>query len=83
MVWAPDAPTTPGSGPAPLSQLQTLRLLDTGPRGLTEEQAEARLLEHGENTIPAQRPVSCCLWLVLVAVLYGGALAVLNRRRRL
>ncbi|MEV3981671.1 magnesium-translocating P-type ATPase [Nonomuraea sp. NPDC049758] len=58
MVWAPDAPTTPGSGPAPLSQLQTLRLLDTGPRGLTEEQAEARLLEHGENTIPAQRPVS-------------------------
>ncbi|MGW4407976.1 magnesium-translocating P-type ATPase [Nonomuraea sp. NPDC004702] len=58
MVWAPDAPTTPGSGPAPLSQLQTLRLLDTGPRGLTEEQAEARLLEHGENTIPGRRPVS-------------------------
>ncbi|MFI9593855.1 magnesium-translocating P-type ATPase [Nonomuraea sp. NPDC052265] len=58
MVWAPDAPTTAGGGPAPLSQLQTLRLLDTGPRGLTETQAEARLLERGENTIPAQRPVS-------------------------
>ncbi|MEU5863754.1 magnesium-translocating P-type ATPase [Nonomuraea sp. NPDC047529] len=57
MVWAPDAPTRAG-GPATLSQLQTLRLLDTGPRGLTEAQAEARLLERGENTIPAQRPVS-------------------------
>ncbi|MFC4010542.1 magnesium-translocating P-type ATPase [Nonomuraea purpurea] len=49
MVWAPEAGDT---------QLQTLRLLETGPRGLTETQAGTRLLEYGENTIPFQRPAS-------------------------
>ncbi|MEU0564815.1 magnesium-translocating P-type ATPase [Nonomuraea sp. NPDC005983] len=49
MVWAPEAGA---------SQLQTLRLLETGPRGLAEAQAETRLLEYGENTVPFQRPTS-------------------------
>ncbi len=58
MVWAPEAPNVAAGDPAALSQLQALRLLSSGPRGLTEAQAEARLLEHGENTIPFQRPAS-------------------------
>ncbi|MEU6716987.1 magnesium-translocating P-type ATPase [Nonomuraea sp. NPDC046802] len=58
MVWAPEAPTVAAGDPAALSQLQALRLLRSGPRGLTEAQAEARLLEYGENTIPFRRPAS-------------------------
>ncbi|MER7156437.1 cation-transporting P-type ATPase, partial [Streptomyces lydicus] len=44
--------------PAALTTLQVLRLLDSGPRGLTEEQAEERLLRYGENVVPARRPPS-------------------------
>ncbi|MEV5201776.1 magnesium-translocating P-type ATPase [Streptomyces sp. NPDC053720] len=42
---------------APTS-LQVLRSLDSGPRGLLEEQAGERLVRYGENTLPAWRPVS-------------------------
>nr|WP_237405316.1 HAD-IC family P-type ATPase [Streptomyces sp. SN-593] len=35
-----------------------LRGLDSGPRGLTEAEAEERLARHGENTIPGRRPAS-------------------------
>ncbi|MFC4015889.1 magnesium-translocating P-type ATPase [Nonomuraea purpurea] len=52
MVWAPEAPAT-GS-----SRLELLRRLDTGPRGLLESEAEARLRLHGENTLPLRRPLS-------------------------
>ncbi|WP_431917217.1 magnesium-translocating P-type ATPase [Nonomuraea jabiensis] len=60
MVWAPEAPSTP-SRPGEveaLSRLQVLRLLDSGPRGLVEADAESRLLRHGENVLPGRRPVS-------------------------
>ncbi|MFE2428525.1 magnesium-translocating P-type ATPase [Streptomyces sp. NPDC059373] len=43
---------------ASLTQLQVLRRLDSGPRGLVEAQADERLGRFGENTIPALRPVS-------------------------
>ncbi|MFH8404416.1 cation-transporting P-type ATPase [Streptomyces sp. NPDC018019] len=39
-----------------LTALETLRLLESGPRGLTEGQAEERLLRYGENTVPERRP---------------------------
>ncbi|MFH8592964.1 P-type ATPase [Streptomyces rimosus] len=39
-----------------LTALETLRLLESGPRGLTEAQAEERLLRYGENTLPERRP---------------------------
>ncbi|WP_125055154.1 cation-transporting P-type ATPase [Streptomyces paromomycinus] len=42
---------TPG-----LTALETLRSLESGPRGLTEAQAEERLLRYGDNTVPEQRP---------------------------
>ncbi|MFH8345079.1 cation-transporting P-type ATPase [Streptomyces sp. NPDC018045] len=42
---------TPG-----LTALETLRLLESGPRGLTEAQAEERLLRYGDNTAPERRP---------------------------
>ncbi|MFF1377162.1 HAD-IC family P-type ATPase [Streptomyces sp. NPDC058308] len=45
-----------GRTPAPTA-LEVLRSLDTGPRGLTEEEADARLARHGENTLPARRTV--------------------------
>lgn len=35
-----------------------MRLLESGPRGLTEEQAEERLVRYGENAVPAWRPPS-------------------------
>ncbi|MFE6893901.1 magnesium-translocating P-type ATPase [Streptomyces sp. NPDC057694] len=38
--------------------LQTLRALDTGPRGLTEAEAGHRLARCGPNTLPAARPIS-------------------------
>ncbi|MEU6121362.1 HAD-IC family P-type ATPase [Streptomyces sp. NPDC047123] len=58
----PDGPASPTpravaeSGPAPApTTLQILRSLDTGPRGLTDEEADLRLARHGENTLPARR----------------------------
>ncbi|MFI1621715.1 magnesium-translocating P-type ATPase [Streptomyces lydicus] len=51
-------PFTDAGEPAALTTLQVLRLLDSGPRGLTEEQAEERLLRYGENVVPARRPPS-------------------------
>ncbi|MEU8765144.1 magnesium-translocating P-type ATPase [Streptomyces sp. NPDC048659] len=41
----------------PPTTLQVLRQLDTGPRGLTDAEAERRLARHGENVPPALRPV--------------------------
>ncbi|MEV0618397.1 magnesium-translocating P-type ATPase [Nonomuraea sp. NPDC050404] len=52
MVWAPEAST------ARTSKLELLRRLSTGPRGLTEAEAEARLISHGENVLPLRRPFS-------------------------
>ncbi|MER6379068.1 cation-transporting P-type ATPase [Streptomyces sp. NPDC001250] len=37
------------------ASLQVLRRLDTGPRGLTDAEAAARLVAHGENTPPRTR----------------------------
>ncbi|MEU4198355.1 cation-transporting P-type ATPase [Streptomyces sp. NPDC039022] len=42
---------TPG-----LTALETLRSLESGPRGLTETQAEERLLRYGDNAVPERRP---------------------------
>ncbi|MGA5757126.1 HAD-IC family P-type ATPase [Nonomuraea bangladeshensis] len=47
MVWAPEAADTP---------LRVLRRLETGPRGLVTADAEARLLDHGENVVPSRLP---------------------------
>ncbi|MET9771590.1 HAD-IC family P-type ATPase [Streptomyces sp. NPDC006415] len=44
----------PGAVP---TALQTLRALDSGPRGLLETEAEVRLGRIGENVLPAWRPV--------------------------
>ncbi|NJP92427.1 magnesium-translocating P-type ATPase [Nonomuraea sp. FMUSA5-5] len=49
VAWAPEGGDT---------RFGALRLLESGPRGLTEAQAERRLLAHGENVVPAHRPVS-------------------------
>jgi Mg2+-importing ATPase len=38
--------------------LEVLRRLESGPRGLTETEAAARLLTHGENTLPERRTPS-------------------------
>ncbi|MEW2545300.1 magnesium-translocating P-type ATPase [Streptomyces sp. NPDC047002] len=38
-----------------VTTLEVLRRLGTGPRGLTEAEAEDRLVRHGENTLPAAR----------------------------
>ncbi|MFC7258689.1 magnesium-translocating P-type ATPase [Streptomyces lutosisoli] len=38
-----------------LTSLQVLRHLETGPRGLTEAQAEERLVRFGANTVPGRR----------------------------
>ncbi|MET9657821.1 magnesium-translocating P-type ATPase [Streptomyces sp. NPDC006510] len=54
---APDVMTATAAVAAPTS-LQVLRSLDSGPRGLLEEQAGERLAGFGENTLPAWRPVS-------------------------
>ncbi|MEV0634270.1 magnesium-translocating P-type ATPase [Streptomyces sp. NPDC050619] len=37
------------------TSLQALRRLDTGPRGLTDAEAQTRLAETGENTLPQPR----------------------------
>ncbi|MFI6596019.1 magnesium-translocating P-type ATPase [Nonomuraea sp. NPDC050536] len=54
MVWAPEAPRRTRE----LTQLQALRRLDSGPRGLAEADAEARLLRLGDNAVPVHRPPS-------------------------
>ncbi|MGW1408443.1 magnesium-translocating P-type ATPase [Streptomyces sp. NPDC002403] len=54
---APDGMPAVLAVAAPTS-LQVLRSLDSGPRGLLEEQAGERLTRFGENTLPAWRPVS-------------------------
>ncbi|WTF98288.1 magnesium-translocating P-type ATPase [Streptomyces sp. NBC_01590] len=54
---APDVLASSSAAAAPTS-LQVLRSLDSGPRGLLEEQAGERLALFGENTLPAWRPVS-------------------------
>ncbi|MGW2489331.1 magnesium-translocating P-type ATPase [Streptomyces sp. NPDC001606] len=51
-----DAETTAPASPPTV--LETLRRLDSGPRGLTEAQAEERLARLGENTGPARRAAS-------------------------
>ncbi|MFD8000146.1 magnesium-translocating P-type ATPase [Streptomyces mirabilis] len=38
--------------------IQLLRRLDSGPRGLTQTQADERLARFGENILPARRPVA-------------------------
>jgi P-type Mg2+ transporter len=51
--------TGPGEGsgrpPGVPTVLETLRRLDSGPRGLTETQAEERQARFGPNTLPEQR----------------------------
>lgn len=48
----------PASPTAAPTALQVLRSLDSGPRGLSEQDAESRLERFGENVPPAQRTVS-------------------------
>ncbi|MGW0863485.1 magnesium-translocating P-type ATPase [Streptomyces sp. NPDC002611] len=43
------------SEPAEGTTLEVLRRLESGPRGLTEAEAEARLITSGENTLPEVR----------------------------
>ncbi|MGW0998977.1 magnesium-translocating P-type ATPase [Streptomyces sp. NPDC002520] len=54
----PPAPYRPRPGLPELTVLEVLRRLDSGPRGLTEEQAEERLARLGANTMPARREAS-------------------------
>ncbi|MFJ9211075.1 HAD-IC family P-type ATPase [Streptomyces sp. NPDC102264] len=55
--WAPGGDGTPPDLTA-LTTLQVLRRLDSGPRGLTDAQAEERLLRYGENAVPEWRTAS-------------------------
>ncbi|MEU8582146.1 magnesium-translocating P-type ATPase [Streptomyces abikoensis] len=57
MAWAPEARTAPGRDTGGTS-LEVLRALESGPRGLTEAEADARLARHGENVFPGRRPAS-------------------------
>ncbi|MBP2405116.1 magnesium-translocating P-type ATPase [Streptomyces syringium] len=57
MAWAPEARTAAVRG-ADGTTLEVLRALESGPRGLVEEEAEERLVRHGENTFPGRRPDS-------------------------
>ncbi|MGW2651909.1 magnesium-translocating P-type ATPase [Streptomyces sp. NPDC001393] len=53
-VWTgPEVPGVPGPGLSAPTLLEVLRRLDSGPRGLTEAEAEARLARFGGNTVPA------------------------------
>ena len=54
----PDAVPVSGSGLDALTVLQTLRHLDSGPRGLTEAEAEERQARFGANTLPDRREAS-------------------------
>ncbi|MFI6855167.1 magnesium-translocating P-type ATPase [Streptomyces sp. NPDC050416] len=47
-----------GSETADGTTLEVLRRLESGPRGLTGSEAAARLLTHGENTLPDRRTPS-------------------------
>ncbi|MFE3201793.1 HAD-IC family P-type ATPase [Embleya sp. NPDC059237] len=51
-VTGPD----PARAAADAPTLEVLRLLGSGPRGLTEAQADARLVRYGENTVAGRRP---------------------------
>ncbi|MFG2639001.1 magnesium-translocating P-type ATPase [Streptomyces sp. NPDC048362] len=53
---APEVPDPPGFSVPTL--LQVLRRLDSGPRGLTEAEAEARLTRFGGNTLPVRGTAS-------------------------
>ncbi|MCH5671501.1 magnesium-translocating P-type ATPase [Streptomyces gilvus] len=48
----------PADGGGAVTVLQTLRRLESGPRGLTEAQAEERQARFGANTLPAYREAS-------------------------
>ena len=50
--------TDAGAQPGAATVLQTLRHLDSGPRGLTEAQAEERQARVGANTLPTRREAS-------------------------
>ncbi|MCF3102883.1 HAD-IC family P-type ATPase [Streptomyces roseoverticillatus] len=61
MAWAPDRPAARGratgrNGATGTTALEVLRALESGPRGLTEAEADARLAHHGENVFPGRRP---------------------------
>ncbi|MFF7468963.1 magnesium-translocating P-type ATPase [Streptomyces sp. NPDC008092] len=55
---APDIAGKPGAGDSLPTVLEVLRSLDSGPRGLTEAEAEERLARWGENTLPERRAPS-------------------------
>ncbi|WP_449476566.1 HAD-IC family P-type ATPase [Streptomyces abikoensis] len=64
MAWAPDRPAARGraadatgtTDTTGTTALEVLRALESGPRGLTEAEADARLAHHGENVFPGRRP---------------------------
>jgi Mg2+-importing ATPase len=66
--------------------LQVLRRLESGPRGLTEEQAQTRLVRHGENAVTDSPPPhrGARLWhaaanpFVVILLALGGVSAVLG-----
>ncbi|WSW96279.1 magnesium-translocating P-type ATPase [Streptomyces sp. NBC_00989] len=62
VVSRPPGADEPWPGLAAPTVLEVLRRLDSGPRGLTEAQAEERLARWGENTLPARNEAS---WPVL------------------
>ncbi|WSQ12519.1 magnesium-translocating P-type ATPase [Streptomyces sp. NBC_01231] len=55
---ASDPAVSESSESAEDTSLQALRRLDTGPRGLTEAEAQTRLARTGENTLPELRTPS-------------------------
>ncbi|OEV13579.1 magnesium-translocating P-type ATPase [Streptomyces nanshensis] len=54
----PGSRLTAVSGAAEPTALQALRALGSGPRGLSEQEAERRLTRYGENVPPSLRPLS-------------------------
>jgi Mg2+-importing ATPase len=68
-----------------MSRLQVMRRLETGPRGLSEEQAQIRLVSHGDNIIAgparhrAARPLrTLANPFVVILLALGGVSAVLG-----
>ncbi|MFB7644553.1 MULTISPECIES: magnesium-translocating P-type ATPase [unclassified Streptomyces] len=53
MTWAPERNSSLQLSRS--TPLQLLRSLGSGPRGLVESEAEARLVRYGENVLPARR----------------------------
>ncbi|MFE4858922.1 magnesium-translocating P-type ATPase [Streptomyces sp. NPDC056670] len=53
MTWAPERISSLQLSRS--TPLQLLRSLGSGPRGLVESEAEARLVRYGENVLPARR----------------------------